>query len=407
MTDFNTELTREQNATAIVSQIKSTIKTVATNKGISVGSTDTPLSVLSKIDNGTIATPTEQLDITQNGVQDVTNYASVNVNVESGGELPSFMSAKNFTFDGNACTGYVGDNDLPEIIIPQSYSIAEDGSFIDGSDYQVTSVVGNEEETTSGFENYTGRIVLLDNITTIGPAAFAFCPNLQAVDVSRNITSIGDSSFSSCSSLTSITIPEGVTSIGEYVFIACQNLVSIVIPDSVVSIGFEAVYNCGKVTSITIGENAQNIDLNAFSFNSNLRCIIVNPNNNYYSNDEYGVLFNKDKTELIQYSTGSAYTSYQIPNSVTQIAENSFNNNANLTHVTMGNNITSIGYAAFIYCLNLTTITIEATTPPTIDWNTFDDTVQRYEVPAESVEAYKTATNWANYADKIFAIQTV
>lgn len=66
--------------------------------------------------------PTGQLEITENGAHDVTKYASVNVNVSSGTELPEYMSAKNFTFNGSTCTGWVGPSNITEVVVPKSYS---------------------------------------------------------------------------------------------------------------------------------------------------------------------------------------------------------------------------------------------------------------------------------------------
>ena len=68
--------------------------------------------------------------------------------------------------------------------------------------------------------------------------------------------------------------------------------------------------------------------------------------------------------------------------------------------------VTSIGGYAFADSDNLTSVTVQATTPPTLDNNAFVGT--RFNlviyVPAESVDAYKVAGNWSNYASKIQAI---
>jgi hypothetical protein len=76
-----------------------------------------------------------------------------------------------------------------------------------------------------------------------------------------------------------------------------------------------------------------------------------------------------------------------------------------LTSVTIGNGITSIGAAAFRDCKSLTRVKVLATTPPTIQLNTFDGNPSTciYEVPAASVETYKAATNWSKYASQIVA----
>lgn len=79
ISDLNTEL---EQYVEDVEDIKSKIEDIATNKNvIIVEGTDTPLSVLTKIDTNTIETPTESLTITENGTYNVTNYAEAAIDV--------------------------------------------------------------------------------------------------------------------------------------------------------------------------------------------------------------------------------------------------------------------------------------------------------------------------------------
>lgn len=117
-------------------------------------------------------------------------------------------------------------------------------------------------------------------------------------------------------------------------------------------------------------------------------------------------------------------TSVEIPNSVTSIANNAFLSCRNLTSVTIPSGVTSINYSTFegcssltsmeipsgvtsIYnkafydCGSLTSISINAIVPPTLGSYVFNYTNCPIYVPSESVEAYKTATNWSAYADRI------
>ena len=76
-----------------------------------------------------------------------------------------------------------------------------------------------------------------------------------------------------------------------------------------------------------------------------------------------------------------------------------------LTSITIPSGVTSIGNNTFNGCTSLTSITVEATTPPTLGLNVFNNTNNcPIYVPAESVDAYKTANNWSKYADRIKAI---
>ena len=163
-----------------------------------------------------------------------------------------------------------------------------------------------------------------------------------------NETEISYKSWGWCYELIDISkIPKTVTLIGSFAFLGCQ-FSDFIIPNSVKTIGSSAFNNCDKLTSVT------------------------------------------------------------IPNSVTSIDDRAFYSCSGLTSVTIPNSVTSIGSDAFSYCSVLTSVTIQATTPPTLVSTAFQNTNNNFiiYVPAESVDVYKTATNWSSLASRIQAIPT-
>ena len=199
-------------------------------------------------------------------------------------------------------------------------------------------------------------VTLPNSVTSIGDSAFSYCENLTSVTIPDSVTSIGGSAFGSCKNLTSVTIPDSVTSIGNGAFNSCKNLTSVTIPDSVTLIGNGAFSSCESLTNVTIPDSVTNIGRDAFARCKSLTLITVDTNNMYYSSDSYGVLFNKDKTELIQYPIGNTRTSYIIPDSVTSIGRCAFEYCTSLTSVTLPNSVTSVGTFAFNNCESLTDV---------------------------------------------------
>lgn len=116
---------------------------------------------------------------------------------------------------------------------------------------------------------------------------------------------------------------------------------------------------------------------------------------------EYGTLFkmliNNELTEITS----------EMLDGITSIRDNAFKNNAYILNVTIPNSVNSIGKSAFYYCTALTSVTVQSTTPPTLGSSAFSGTSENLViyVPADSVDTYKAATNWSNYASKIQAIQ--
>ena len=200
-------------------------------------------------------------------------------------------------------------------------------------------------------------VVIGSSVTSIGSYAFCNCNSLTSVTIGNSVTSIGENAFSSCASLTSVTIGSSVTSIGSDAFSDCFSLTSLTIPNSVTSIGSYAFNNCTSLTSLTIGSGVTSIGEDPFYGCGSLTKITVASGNPNYSSDSSGVLFNKNKTELIC-CPGGFSGSYTIPSSVTSIGKSAFGACTSLTSVTIPDSVTSIGDDAFFCCYSLTSVTI-------------------------------------------------
>ena len=99
----------------------------------------------------------------------------------------------------------------------------------------------------------------------------------------------------------------------------------------------------------------------------------------------------------------SSLTSITIPNSVTSIGIQAFSGCSSLASVTIPNSVTSIGDSAFRSCNSLKEVYCKPTTPPAGGGRMFDNNASRRKiyVPTESVEAYKAAYGWRDYASHI------
>ena len=95
-----------------------------------------------------------------------------------------------------------------------------------------------------------------------------------------------------------------------------------------------------------------------------------------------------------------------IPNTVSLIGNQTFVNCANLSSINIPSLVISIGDYAFYGCTGLTSVIVEATTPPTLGTNVFtnDTNLTHIHVPSASVDTYKAAIGWSEYASIISAI---
>ncbi|MBQ3004766.1 MAG: leucine-rich repeat domain-containing protein [Clostridia bacterium] len=190
------------------------------------------------------------------------------------------------------------------------------------------------------------------------PEWFNYRAYVESVNIEVGVVSIGHYAFRLFNNLKNVLIPDSVTYIGIGAFYECGSLENLTIPNGVVDVGSYAIAYCYRLSEVTFGKNVKDIGEFALFCCENLSKISVNLANNYYSSDSFGVLFNKDKTELIQYPNGNTRTSYAIPNTVIQINDHAFLSSSNLITITIPDSVEFLGYRAFDSCESVLDIVI-------------------------------------------------
>ncbi len=348
----------------------------------------------------------------------------------------------------NYCTS------ITSITLPES--VTSIGIYAFDGCTGLTSINIPEATRTIGqyaFRNCTSLadITVGGGLTSIGEYAFYGCSSMTNFTFPEGLTSIGGNAFNGCSSLTSVTLPESVTSIETYVFNGCTSLTDIVIPEGVTSIGDRAFYNCKSLTSIKLPGDLASIGTYAFGNCTKLcgvysYCVTPPTQSNSFSSvsssgtlhvlkglaDKYsdfvsgwtvvddlttftmgGIRYNvisgDDLTvEVAHVDTsvsGEVTTSGTVTNdtpsyTVAVIADSAFLNCADMTSISIGKSVTSIGQNAFSGCTGLAYIYCYSTTPPTLSSTSFDTSTYTTVilcVPEGSAEAYKAADYWSNF----------
>ena len=293
-------------------------------------------------------------------------------------------------------------------------------------------------EAFQGCENLK-TVTIAEGIKTIGYSVFADCKNLTSVKLPSTIKQLEVSwpfsgVFENCESLKTIELPEGIEAIND-AFIntgitsitfpnslaknleyyrttlqGCKNLTTVVFPNAQKKLNHGFFQNCEKLSSVTLSAQLEEIGDRAFDGCKMLRTIHL-PN----TLKEIGS-FAFSKTGLI---------GIVIPEGVTSLSY-TFEDCKDLTSVSLPNSLKEIGYRTFYRCSSLTTLTIPKNvtkiydpssalnldrlktlimtpiTPPILTdrmWSNVPGFT--IKVPAASLEAYKKAEGWKQYADKI------
>jgi len=312
---------------------------------------------------------------------------------------------------------------LSNISIPEKVEKIGDSAFEGCSN--LTSVTLPPKLTKISDEMFNGcsslgGIVIPSKVESIGAKAFYGCAALSSIDIPKSVTSLGNYCFAG-SGLNYIVIPTSIKSIPSYAFSLCQNLSFAYLPYTVKTLGNCAFESCINLYEVHVDEAVYNeYGENAFKSCSKAKFLFLV----YATLDEVyvhdGFQFKvKDASKdgsgtvlLVKYLGSSS--DVIIPNwvqihdctyKVTKIYKQAFAKNTNLTTLTFGSVVSSIGDEAFLGCTNLTTVSGGAGIT-TIGSKAFCNCYALANFSLKSTKLKKIGT-YAFYADKACKLLTI
>lgn len=299
-------------------------------------------------------------------------------------------------------------NALTAVTIPDGVATIQERAFENCTALTFVSIP--EGVTTIGVRAFAGSSsleeVTLPSTLTGELRAFSDCSSLKAVEIPYGVTTVGG--FAYCYALESVTIPNSVTTIQGYGFEYCTALTSITIPDSVTVIGLQAFDHCTAMTNAFLGSGVTfmgdegYMDGTPFYMCSSLSQIEVSEQNQSLCNDEYGVLYTKDKTNLVCFPAGSPLTHYTCADTVEMISNSAFGVPQNLHSVEFPKSLKEIDWFAVVGCKNMT-VTF-AGNAPLLDRGSFTNCTVTAYYPAKNktwtedkFEHFESDITWVPY----------
>lgn len=176
-------------------------------------------------------------------------------------------------------------------------------------------------------------------VKVIGIMAFNGNQTLTDVVIPEGVTTLKDMSFYNCTNLVNVTLPSTLTRLEGESFALCSKLTSITLPDNLTFLDSYAFHGSG-LTSITIPKNLT--DFLDFYETNNLKTINVAPENPAFASID-GVLYSKDKKDLIKYPPAKPDITFSVPNGVLYLSYGAFSGSRYLQEVTVPASVVSAG----------------------------------------------------------------
>lgn len=317
-----------------------------------------------------------------------------------------------------------------------------DENYWNDLDVEIIKYLGDDKDVVIPTEINGHKVISISGNSRMSfdyqGGAFKNCVHITSITIPDTIENIDEGAFEGCTSITSITIPSSVQriTVGDdwqgsihlsNVFGNCTSLVSINVDEdnpnytSIDGVLFDKerknllAYPGGKKDSTyKIPDGTESCSLRAFDKgNQNIDNLIVPASMHFLpilhgspfinefpslvsitveeGNERYcsvdGVLFNKEKTELMMYPNRKTDTSYIVPNSVTNIYESALSECESITSITLPSSVAYLEGLSLTYNPSLTSVTIFGTPFANVyDFEGCREDMIIYGIPGSEIE---------------------
>ncbi len=221
-----------------------------------------------------------------------------------------------------------------------------------------------------------------------GNTLLKYTGTAETVSVPDGIEIIAEEAFADNSYVKKLKLPSSLEQINYAAFSNCSSLSEVSVPDSVTNIGTAAFTNCSALKSFSLGANTKDLGTGVFVGCSALSSITGNDyftfSNGVLYDDEFKVIYQVlENAKICKDASSNNYvtmTSYNMPDTVTDIKPYAFYGCKNITDITFSNNLSEIPAYSFSYCNGLNTLKI----PYSV--NSIDVKAFQYCVNLEDVE---------------------
>jgi len=280
---------------------------------------------------------------------------------------------------------------IESITIPNTVIELENRAFADCANLTTVIFAPESQLEIIGDEAFTYNfdlvnIVLPDTVTTIGDEAFNYCTDLALLEIPDTVIYIGQNAFYHCLGMTSFVIPESVTYIDESAFRDCRYM-TLYLEATEVNANWHSLWNSSDVPLflgyIEIIDDGEFIYATSVNMEATIAGLSTSNNDTEIVIPSAFGNYNVTSINRMAFKENEQITKITIPNTITEIKENTFDSVTNLTtvifapgsqleiirnqafasdrklvEIVIPNTVTTIEYEAFIYCTELLYINV-------------------------------------------------
>lgn len=271
--------------------------------------------------------------------------------------------------------------------------------------------LGSSLSSHSFYKEYNLGVITTESaITQIGDRLFQTPKNVTSIKLPQTIREIGQSSLSS-TAIEEFIAPESLRVLRTDAFLNCGNLKRVILNEGLQSMGLQVFGECPNIEYVYLPKTLSTIG--AYSFRQSTEkldhwdgdCPLIDEDrHSLYSNSVYGI-WSEDPT-MIDIVAGGNLTEYQIPSQAISTQNYALSCCTKLKKLIVHENFRYFGVDVFSHTIELETIVSYAETPPGFDSDEAftANKLKEIRVPKESLEEYKNAYGWKNFADKIIPL---